>query len=107
MAGKKYKTASEFIYDFENSYKDKYNTKSYVFCKSQNDKNKWIEDYNDRLDIEINKQFINKGELKDKINKILDEFAKSTDVDGRETLYKYTDCDLYDLKKEILKLLEE
>lgn len=47
-----------------------------------------------------------KEELKDKINNILNEFAKATDVDGRETLYKYTDCDLADLKEDLLEMLK-
>jgi len=54
----------------------------------------------------IIKQVVDKISKKNKINKILNEFAKATDVDGRETLYKYTDCDLADLKEDLLELLK-
>ena len=54
----------------------------------------------------LDSRFIDREELKDKINNILNEFAKATDVDGRETLYKYTDCDLADLKEDLLEMLK-
>ena len=91
MTEKKYMTASEY---FRNEiplrvkiYMDEFNKSKLVLE-------------------ELDAHFINKDLLKDKINKILNEFAKATDVDGRETLYKYTDCDLADLKEDLLEMLK-
>ena len=38
---------------------------------------------------------------REKIIKIIKNFAKQTDVDGREILFKFTDTDLDDLIEEI------
>jgi len=58
----------------------------------------------------INKKIkfnIEKNILKNKINKVISEFIKAGDVDGRQVLYQYTDTDVQDLKVEINKILKE
>jgi len=50
---------------------------------------------------------IEKNILKNKINKVISEFIKAGDVDGRQVLYQYTDTDMEDLKEDINKLLDE
>jgi len=48
-----------------------------------------------------------KNQIKNKINKVISEFIKAGDVDGRQVLYQYTDTDMEDLKEDINKLLDE
>lgn len=94
MTEKKYMTASEYL--TQEGYTISVNNKietCYYKIESKTFK-------------KLDAHFINKDLLKDKINKILNEFAKATDVDGRETLYKYTDCDLADLKEDLLEMLK-
>jgi len=99
---KKYMTASEFLEKKDCiCFRDDGSRELYSLSDSDE------EDMTDENILkELDAHFINKDLLKDKINKILNEFAKATDVDGRETLYKYTDCDLADLKEDLLEMLK-
>jgi hypothetical protein len=48
-----------------------------------------------------------KIEIINNIGYILTKFAEDTDVDGRETLYQFTDKDLDDLKEQLINLIEK
>jgi hypothetical protein len=60
----------------------------------------------DKVDEMMNKRFLDINELTPNIFSIINKFAEVADVDGRETLYKFTDQDLRYLKEDILKILE-
>jgi hypothetical protein len=72
--------------------------------------NSVLRDYNydsNKVDVAMNKRFLDIDVLKPKLFSIINKFAEDADVDGRETLYKFTDQDLRYLKEDLQRLFDE